>query len=115
MTSENTDWAVGSTVLGRFLNKDEEPPVLFRVIHRTKHFATVQRHDDWARVYRKRIQKVRGEWSVLIGPLWLRPGPVAPGATSLTLLAPGHPSSSAAASSGDAAPASSSPGQAVSE
>ena len=78
MADENTEWAVGSRVLGKFWNQENDPPVVFRVIHRTKHYATVQRVDDWSQVFRKRLQKQKGEWSVLIGPLWLCPACVTP-------------------------------------
>ena len=110
MVHENDVWALGSTVLGKFWNNDEQPAVLFRVIHRTKHYATFQRIDDLSVVYRKRLLKQRGEWCILIGPLWMHPilKPSVPEG-------PGFPSSSEpSSSSGAGAPPSSSPDQAAS-
>ena len=110
MVHENDVWALGSTVLGKFWNNDEQPAKLFRVIHRTKHYATFQRIDDLSVVYRKRLLKQRGEWCILIGPLWMHPilKPSAPEG-------PGFPSSSEpSSSSGAGAPPSSSPDQAAS-
>jgi len=115
MTYPNTEWAVGSTVLGRFWGDTREPPIPFRVIHRTKLFATVQRVSDWSDVHRKKIKRTAahageraGDWDVRIGPLWLRP-------LELTPSDPAEASSSSAASSGDAGQASSSPDPAASE
>ena len=48
MMSESTDWAVGCVVMGRFWGDMREPPIKFVIIHRTKHFVTVQRVDDWS-------------------------------------------------------------------
>ena len=115
MTYPNTEWAVGSRVLGRFWGDTREPPVLFRVIHRTKLFATLQRADDWSDVHRKKIKRVpthagqrAGDWDVRIGPLWLRP-------LELTPSDPEVEPSSGDASSAAAEPASSSPDPAASE
>ena len=72
MTSESTDWAVGNVVLGRFWGDMREPPIKFVIIHRTKHFVTVQRVDDWSDVHRKKLQKTDGEWGVRVGPLLIK-------------------------------------------
>ena len=72
MMSESTDWAVGCVVMGRFWGDMREPPIKFVIIHRTKHFVTVQRADDWSDVHRKKLQKSDGEWYVRVGPLWLK-------------------------------------------
>ena len=107
MTSESIDWAVGNVVLGRFWGDTREPPVSFVVIHRTKHFVTVQRMDDWSDVHRKKLQKSDGEWSVRVGPLWLK-------SEDVTQLEKESPASCASSSSDAEGPASSSPGPAAS-
>ena len=107
MTSESTDWAVGNVILGRFWGDTREPPVSFVVIHRTKHFVTVQRMEDWSDVHRKKLQKSDGEWYVRVGPLWLK-------YEDVTQLEKESPASCASSSSGAEEPASSSPDQAAS-
>ena len=114
MADENAVWALGSMVLGKFWNHDSKEPILFQVIHRTKAYATFQRVDDRTQVFRKRLLKQRGEWCILIGPLWMHPAPPQPGA-ALRPSAPAGPSASGPASSSPAeGPASSSRGQAAS-
>ena len=108
MTSESTDWAVGNVILGRFWGDTREPPVSFVVIHRTKHFVTVQRMDDCSDVHRKKLQKSDGEWYVRVGPLWLKYE------DDVTQLEKESPASCASSSSGAEGPASSSPDQAAS-
>ena len=107
MTSESTDWAVGNVVLGRFWGDMREPPIKFVIIHRTKHFVTVQRMDDWSDVHRKKLQKSDGEWSVRVGPLWLK-------YEDVTQLEKESPASCASSSSDVEGPASSSPDPAAS-
>ena len=108
MTSEITDWAVGCVVLGRFWGDMREPPIKFVIIHRTKHFVTVQRVDDWSDVHRKKLQKTDGEWGVRVGPLWIK------WAATLTQLEKECPASSSVSSDAEE-PASSSPGPVASE
>ena len=111
MTSESTDWAVGCVVMGRFWGDMREPPIKFVIIHRTKHFVTVQRMDDWSDVHRKKLQKTDGEWCVRVGPLWIK------AAATLTQLEKECPASAASSSASSDAeePASSSPGPVASE
>ena len=80
MVDENAVWALGSMVQGKFWNNDTKEPILYQVIHRTKAYATFQRVDDRTQVFRKRLQKQRGEWCILIGPLWMPPAEPQPGA-----------------------------------
>ena len=104
-------WELGSRVFGCFwdtANNDSVTRTEYIVIHRTKHFATVQLIGDRTCVYRKRLTLVDGNiLPVRIGGFWLRPE--AP-------TTPSEPAECASVSSSDAEePASSSPAPAVSE
>ena len=107
-------WDLGSRVFGCFwdtANNDSVTRTEYIVIHRTKHFATVQLIGDRTCVYRKRLTLVDGNiLPVRIGGFWLRPE--APTASTT----PSEPAECASVSSSDAEePASSSPAPAVSE
>ena len=111
MTAANIEseaWELGSHVFGCFwdtANNNAVTRTEYIVIHRTKHFATVQLIGDLTAVYRKRLTLVDGKFlPVRIGGFWLRPN--AP--------TPSEPSCASAASSAAAEPVSSSPGPAAS-
>ena len=76
MTDENTAWTLGSHVYGRFWDnspKGCDELTEYIVIHRTRHFATIQLLTDRTVVYRKRVRKKDGEFlPVNIGAFWLR-------------------------------------------
>ena len=112
MASANIDpepaWELGSRVFGTFWDaagSDAVTRTEYIVIHRTKHFATVQLVDDLTSVFRKRLTMVDGNYlPVRIGGFWLRP------------TRPSEPADCASVSSSDGeAPASSSPAPAASE
>ena len=79
MEDENTAWTLGSRVYGWFWDnhpKGSREFTEYVVIHRTRHFATVQLLTDRTVVYRKRVRKKDGEFlPVNIGAFWLRPDP----------------------------------------
>ena len=101
-------WELGSHVFGTFWDaagSDAVTRTEYIVIHRTKHFATVQLIGDLTAVFRKRLTLVDGNFlPVRIGGFWLRPN--AP--------TPSESSSASAASLDVAEPVSSSPGPAAS-
>ena len=142
MTVANIDpeaWELGSHVFGCFwdtANNNAVTRTEYIVIHRTKHFATVQLIGDRTCVYRKRLTLVDGNiLPVRIGGFWLRPeaptaslgsgdqGSASLGArgSSISRVPPGPTTPSEPAecasvySSGAEEPASSSPAPAVSE
>ena len=100
-------WELGSRVFGCFwdtANNNAVTRTEYIVIHRTKHFATVQLIGDLTAVYRKRLTMVDGKFlPVRIGGFWLRPDAT-----------PSESSCASAASSAAEGPVSSSPGPAAS-
>jgi len=114
MTDENTAWTLGSHVYGRFWDnspKGCDELTEYIVIHRTRHFATIQLLTDRTVVYRKRVRKKDGEFlPVNIGAFWLRPEPPV-----ITPSAPCSVCDECASSLAAAESASSSPDPAASE
>ena len=108
MAAENTAWTLGSHVYGWFWDnhpRGSREITEYVVIHRTRHFATVQLLSDRTVVYRKRVHKKDGEFlPVNIGAFWLRP--------DKPVITPSDPAlcDECASSSPAAEPASSSPG-----
>lgn len=61
------NWETGSLVVGRLAPRTSTPPVIYMVIHRTKHFVTLQKQNDPFCIHRKRPSLlITGKWGVIL-------------------------------------------------
>ena len=64
-TSHN--WEAGTLVIGQLSSKHNTPKIIYKVLHRTKFFVTLQKQDDMFCVKRKRPNfLITGKWGVYI-------------------------------------------------
>lgn len=60
------NWDVGTLVSGQRAPKVNSPKIIYRVLHRTKNFVTLQKQDDRYCVCRKRPHLFDDQWTVFI-------------------------------------------------
>lgn len=66
-TSTSHDWDAGMLVAGQRSAKMKTPKIVYKVIHRTRHFVTLQKQDDMFCVRRKRPNfMITQKWGVYI-------------------------------------------------